>query len=133
VSTLHVTQDQGQQPHKPLPVHPAIHQKARSVQVQQSWDRETEKQLLSQGHQTVKQPPLTEWLLSTDSNLLPFLKLSNLKVVSLVTLNNTISINVYIPYITHLICVYTIYCILPTAIAHPYVHTLNHPFTFVCV
>ena len=31
----------------------------RSVQVHQSWDRETEKQLLSQGHQTVKQPPLT--------------------------------------------------------------------------
>ncbi|CDQ97482.1 unnamed protein product, partial [Oncorhynchus mykiss] len=26
---------------------------------QYSWDRETEKQLLSQGHQTVKQPPLT--------------------------------------------------------------------------
>ena len=38
---------QGQQP---LPVHPAIIQKTRSVQVHQSWDRETEKQLLSQGH-----------------------------------------------------------------------------------
>ena len=50
---------QGQQPPEPLPVHPAIIQKARSVQVHQSWDRETEKQLLSQGHQTVKQPPLT--------------------------------------------------------------------------
>ena len=49
----------GQQPPKPLPVHPAIIQKARSVQVHQSWDRETEKQLLSQGHQTVKQSPLT--------------------------------------------------------------------------
>jgi hypothetical protein len=33
---------------------PAIIQKARSVQVHQSRDRETEKQLLSQGHQTVK-------------------------------------------------------------------------------
>ena len=50
---------QGHQPPEPLPVHPAIIQKARSVQVHQSWDRETEKQLLSQGHQTVKQPPLT--------------------------------------------------------------------------
>ena len=53
------TNNQGQQPPEPLPVHPAIIQKARSVQVHQSWDRETEKQLLSQGHQTVKQPPLT--------------------------------------------------------------------------
>ena len=41
---------QGQQPPETLPVHPAITQKARSVQVHQSWDRETEKQLL--GHQT---------------------------------------------------------------------------------
>jgi hypothetical protein len=40
---------------EPLPVHPATIQKMRSVQVHQSWDRETEKQLLSQGHQTVKQ------------------------------------------------------------------------------
>ena len=43
---------QGQQPPEPLPVYPAIIQKARSVQVHQSRDRETEKQLLSQGHQT---------------------------------------------------------------------------------
>ena len=50
---------QGHQPPEPLPVHPAIIQKARSVQVHQSWDRETEKQLLSQGHQTVKQQSLT--------------------------------------------------------------------------
>jgi hypothetical protein len=49
---------QGQGPPEPLPVHPAIIQKARSVQVHQCWDRETEKQLLSQGHQTVKQPSL---------------------------------------------------------------------------
>jgi hypothetical protein len=40
-------------------VHPAIIQKARSVQVHQRGDQETEKQLLSQGHQTVKQPSLT--------------------------------------------------------------------------
>ena len=45
---------QGQQPPEPLTVHPAIIQKARSVQVHQSWDRETEKQLLSQFHQTAK-------------------------------------------------------------------------------
>ena len=50
---------QGQQPPEALRVHPAITQKARSVQMHQSWDRETEKQLLSQGHQTVKQPPVT--------------------------------------------------------------------------
>ena len=50
---------QGQQPPKPLPVHPAIIQKVRSVQVHQIRDRETEKHILSQGHQTVKQPPLT--------------------------------------------------------------------------
>ncbi|KAM9402139.1 uncharacterized protein ACWYII_029367 isoform 1-T2 [Salvelinus alpinus] len=35
----------GQQPPEPLLVHPVIIQKARSVQVHQSWDRETEKQL----------------------------------------------------------------------------------------
>ena len=49
---------QGQQPPEPLPVHPAIIQKAKSVQVRQSWDRETEKQLLSQGLQTLKQQSL---------------------------------------------------------------------------
>ena len=43
---------QGQQPPEPLPVHIATIQNLRSVQVHQSWDRETEKQLLSQGHQT---------------------------------------------------------------------------------
>ena len=43
---------QGQQPSEPLPVHPGIIHKARAVQVNQSWDRETEKQVLSQGHQT---------------------------------------------------------------------------------
>ena len=58
---------QGHQPPEPLPVHPAIIQKARSVQVHQSRDRETEKQLLPQGHQTVKQPSLAhQRLLPTD-------------------------------------------------------------------
>ena len=51
---------QGQQPPEPLPVHPTTIQKARSVQVYQNWDRETEKQLFSQGHQTAKQPSLTQ-------------------------------------------------------------------------
>ena len=46
--------NQGQQPPESLPVHPAIIQKARSVQVHQSWEQDTEKQLLRQGHQTVK-------------------------------------------------------------------------------
>ena len=32
----------GQQPPEPLPVHPATIQKARTLQVHQSWDRETE-------------------------------------------------------------------------------------------
>ena len=52
---------QGHQPPDPRPVHPAIIQKARSVQVHQSWDRETEKQLLSQGHPTVKWPSLASY------------------------------------------------------------------------
>ena len=34
---------QGQQPPKPLPVHPAMINKTESVRVHQSWDRETEK------------------------------------------------------------------------------------------
>jgi hypothetical protein len=40
--------------HEPLPVHPFSIQKVRSAEVHQSWDREIEKQLLSQGHQTAK-------------------------------------------------------------------------------
>ena len=57
---------QVQQPPEPLPVYPAIIQKVRSVQVHQSWDRETEKHLLSQGHQTVKTAITNiEWLLPT--------------------------------------------------------------------
>ena len=51
---------QDQQPPAPLPVHSATIQKAMSVQVHQSCDRETEKQLLSQGHHTVKQVSLTQ-------------------------------------------------------------------------
>jgi hypothetical protein len=47
---------QEQQPPEPLPVHPATIQKAMLVQVHQSWDQATKKQLLSQDHQTVKQP-----------------------------------------------------------------------------
>ena len=41
---------QGQQSPEPLPVHPTIIQNWRSVQAHHNWDRETEKQILSQGH-----------------------------------------------------------------------------------
>ena len=40
-----VSKTKYKQPPEPLPVHPATIQKARSVQVHQSWDREIEKQL----------------------------------------------------------------------------------------
>jgi hypothetical protein len=86
---------QGQHPPEPLLVHTATIQKVRSVQVHQNWDRETEKQLPSQGHQTAKQQSLTQrgcclhWDPITGS---------------LVTLNN-----VYISYITHIICIYCIF------------------------
>ena len=81
---------QRQQPPEPLPVHPAIILKARTVQVHQSRDRETENQLLSQGHQTVKQPPLTLSGCCQYTDLTPAtLTLENLcKNVSLATLNN---------------------------------------------
>jgi hypothetical protein len=47
--------------------------------------------------------------------------------VSLVTLNNATLYNVYIPYITHLICIYctipsTVSCQSRTAISHPYIY-----------
>jgi hypothetical protein len=84
----------------------------------------------SQGHQTVKQPPLTlKGCCHTWSKL------------SLATLNNATKYNVYIPYITHLICIYcTRYHLLHLAYAvlyhhsfiYLYVHIL-HPFTLVCI
>ena len=40
--------------------HPEDKVNTGASKVHQSWDRETEKQLLSQGHQTVKQPSLTQ-------------------------------------------------------------------------
>ena len=49
---------QGPQPPEPRPVHPATIEKAETVQVNESGDRETDKQLLSPGHQTVKQSTL---------------------------------------------------------------------------
>ena len=52
--------NQGQQPPEPLPVHTAIIQKVRSVQVHKRWDREIEKQPISQGHQTAKKQSLTQ-------------------------------------------------------------------------
>ena len=56
---------QGQQPPEPMPVHPTTIQKMSLVQVHQSWDRVTEDVFQSQGHQTVKQPSLTQRLLPT--------------------------------------------------------------------
>ena len=56
----HPMSQEGQDPPEHLPVHTAIIQKARSVQVHQSWNREIEKQLLSQGHQTAKLQSLTQ-------------------------------------------------------------------------
>jgi hypothetical protein len=57
------------------------------------------KQLLSQGHRTVKQPPLNT------ERLLPTYRLKSLATLingSLVTLNNATLNNVYISYITHI-------------------------------
>ena len=51
---------QGQQPPEPLPVHPVSIQKARSVEVHQSWTKEIESVFQSQGHQIVKQPPVAQ-------------------------------------------------------------------------
>jgi hypothetical protein len=57
--------------------------------------------------------------------------------VSLVTLNNATLYNVYIPYITHLICIYcTPYHLLHLAYAvrpsiYLYVHILIHSFVVV--
>jgi DNA polymerase sigma len=47
--------------------------------VHQSRDRETEKQLLSQGHQTFKQPPLTlsDCCQHTDSTPVPIIKVTD--------------------------------------------------------
>ena len=117
---------QGQQPPEPLPVHPAIIQKARLVQVHQSVDRETEKQLLSQGHQTVKQPSVTlsGCCQHTDSSL-------DVINVSLATLNNATLYNVYIPYITHLICIYcTLYHLLHLYVKRVSLATLNYATLF---
>ena len=113
-----------------LPVHPIIIQKARSVQLHQSWDRDTEKQLQSQGHQTVKQPSLTEWLLPTYR-----LKyLATLIKLSLVTLNNATLIMSTYPTLLNsylITIIYTIYCILP--IAHPYIYMYIFIPLHVCV
>ena len=62
--------------------------------------------------------------------------------VSLATLNNATLYNVYIPYISHLICIYwTLYHLLHLAYAvlyhhsfrYLYVHILIHSFTLVCI
>ena len=122
--------NQGPQPPEPLPDHPPIIQKARSVQVHQSWDRETEKQLLSQGHQTVKQPPLTniEWLLPT--HWLNSSHFNNGKIdvinVSLATLTIPLCLQ------THLICIYcTQYHLLYLAYAALYHHSFIYLYVHI--
>ena len=103
---------QGQKPPKLLPVHPATIQKARSVKVHQSGDQETEKQLLSQGHQTVKQPSLT----LSGCCQLNSSHFNNGKMY-VINLSLATLYNAYIPYITHLICIYcTLYHRLHLAI-----------------
>ena len=120
--------NQGQQPPEPLPVHTATIQKARSVQMHQSGDRETEKTLIFQGHQTAKQLSLTQ-------------RGCCLQRDSLVTLNNATLIMFTYPtlLISYVYTVlYTIYCILPMPFGHHsfiyfYVHIRIHSFTLVCV
>jgi hypothetical protein len=55
-----------------------------SVQVHQSWDRETEKQLLSQGHRTVKQPSLAQKGCCLHSDLKSLATLINGTLVTLI-------------------------------------------------
>ena len=107
---------QGQHPPEPLPVHTATIQKARSVHLHQTWDRETEKQLLSQDHQTAKQQSLT----SEAAAYIETQSLATLKNGSLVTLNNAILImlTLLISYVYTVF--YTIFCTLHSAITHPY-------------
>ena len=60
--------------------------------------------------------------------------------VSLATLNNATLYNVYIPYITHLICIYcTLYHLLHLAYAiqpsliHMFLYTYSYSFLYTCV
>jgi hypothetical protein len=87
-----------QQPPEPLPLHPAIIQKVRSVQVHQSFGPT----LLSQGHQTVK--------IAITSTFETAAYLHGLEMTGHFNEWNTSHFNnVYIFCITHPIC---IYCIL---------------------
>ena len=118
------------QPPEPLPVHPATIQKARSVQVHQSWDRETEKLFLSQGHQPVKQSSLTQRLLPTYR--LEIIGHFNKWITSHFN-NVTLIMFTYLALlISYAYTVfYTIYCIYcRSIIAHPYIYiVLFHSFT----
>ena len=62
------------------------------------------------------------------------------KNLSLATLNNATLYNVYIPYITHLICMYcTLYHLLHSAYAvrssliHIFICTYSYSFLYTCV
>ena len=71
----------------------------------QSWDRETEEQLLSQGHQTAKQPSLTQRGCCLHGD--PITGHFNKWITS--HFKQCHFNNVYMSYVTHIIC---IYCIL---------------------
>jgi hypothetical protein len=77
---------------------PLTIQKVRSIQVHQRWDWETEKKLLSQGHQTVKQPSLTQRGCCLHTDLKSLATLINR---SLVTLIMFIFLALHIPYVHH--------------------------------
>jgi hypothetical protein len=128
--------NQRQQPPETLTVHTATIQTAKSVQVNQSSDRETEEQLLPQCQQTAKQQSLTQrgCCLHGDPITGHF--------GSLVTLNNATLNNatlIMFPYIAHIIGIYCIlYHLLHFAYAarlaiYLYVHILTHPVRFVCI
>jgi hypothetical protein len=135
--------NQGHQPPEPRPVHPATIQKARSVQVHQSWDRETEKQVLSQGHQTVKYPSQGDYHPVTQPCTLEEAAIqcvhshgitghfNNGTLVTLIMLTHCF---------THLICIYCIQLYFLSVplwrclVKYLYISQFNYfPFRFVCI
>jgi hypothetical protein len=105
----------------------------RSVQVHQSWGWETEKQLLSQGHQTAKQPSLTQRGCCLHWG--PITGHFNTWITGhfiQCTINNaTLIMFTYLTIlISHVYTVfYTIYCTF--AIAHPYTYMYIFSFTLL--
>jgi hypothetical protein len=121
---------QGQQPPEPLPVHPVTFQKVRSVQVHQRWDREAEKQLAYQGHQTVKQPSLAQGGCCLHTDLKSLATLIN---GTLVTLIMSTYLALLISYVYTVF--YTIYCILVDAalLIHIFIYSYSIPLPRLCV